>query len=380
MNMEITKNDMASITKNNLDTIEACRYCPMCRQACPSEFISYRESDTPRGRAMLLYSVCKAGKEYDEATIEAIFNCFVCGSCKSWCLGFEEGGYNIPELIKFARKDIVQRGKSPKIIEAIKTSLLDKDNPYNIEKSASFSNAIEDKKADVLYYMGAEINFRNSEIAKAIIKIFNQLKVSYGLLKNEPSSGKILDLLGYCDDAMGKAKHLYQRILDSGCKIVVVSDPLDYDAFKNDYPEWGFKFDPDIKILHLTEYLADFIKSGSLKLGKTKERITLADSEFLGHFNNVFEAPREIIKSSAGANFVEMQWNHEELKSTGEAAFTYNDQMFTQGAKLGEKISIMAKDIHAERIITLSATAKNNIGKGVDIVAIDIAEFIADLM
>lgn len=371
---------MTSISKNNLDTIKACRYCPMCRQSCPSEFISFRESDTPRGRAMLLQSVYVAEREYDKATIEAVYNCFVCGSCKSWCAGFDVGGYNIPELIKFARKDIVQRGMALEVVDSIKTSLLENDNPHHIEKSASFSQTIEESKANVIYFMGPEINFRNPEIAKAVIKIFDHLKISYTLLKNEPLSGKILDLLGYHDEALAKAGQLYERIISSGCKTVVVSDPLAYDAFKNDYPEWGFKFDPDVEIVHLTEYLADFIKSGSLKLAKTNEIITLADSEFLGRFNNVFEAPREIIKSSAGKNFVELRWNHEKLLSTGEAAFTFNDQVFTQGATLGEKIRVLVRDIPAKRIVTLSATAKNNIGNPSDVEAIDIAEFIADLI
>lgn len=371
---------MTNLSKNNLDTIKACRYCPMCKQSCPSEFISYRESDTPRGRAMLLQSIYAGGKEYTRSTIEAIYNCFVCGSCKSWCAGFEVGAYNIPELMKSARKDIVQKEMTLEVVKAMKTSLMANDNPYQQEKSAAFSQSIVEKKADILYFMGSEINFGNPEIAKAAIRIFNHLNISCTLLKNEPESGKILDLLGYTDEAIEKARHLYERIIGSCCKTVVVSDPLAYDAFKNDYPVWGFKFDPDVKIVHLSEYLAVLIQSGSLKLRKTTEKITLADSEFLGRFNNIFEEPREIIRSSAGENFVEMRWNREKLLSTGEAAFTYNDQMFMQGDKLGEKIRIQAGDINCNRIITLSATAKNNIGNQTDIKTIDIAEFVAELI
>jgi Fe-S oxidoreductase len=379
MKMEFTKNDM-KLSINNLDTIEACRYCPMCRQSCPSEFISFRESDTTRGRAILLYDIYKGEKEFNQATVEAIYNCFLCGSCWSWCEGREEGGYHIPRLIKSARKDIVKRKKALLAVEVIRKSLIENDNPYNIEKSKAFSHDLEEKKANVLYYMGEGINFKNREIAEAVIKVFNQLKISYTLFRDEPSSGKILELLGYYDDALRKAEQLHHRIINSGCKTIVVSDPLAFDVFKNDYSEWGFKFNRGIRILHLTEYLIDFIKSGSLNLNKTEEKVTLADSEFLGRFNQVFEAPREIIKSSAGANFVEMKWSHEKLLPTGEAAVTFNDQPFTQGNNLGEKISAMAKYVQAKRIITLSATAKNNIGKNTDIEAIDIAEFIAELI
>jgi hypothetical protein len=54
--------------------------------------------------------------------------------------------------------------------------------------------------------------------------------------------------------------------------------------------------------------------------------------------------------------------------------------LFTQGDKLGEKIRTQAGDINCKRIITLSATAKNNIGNHTEIKAIDIAEFVAGLL
>ncbi|MCK9412936.1 MAG: (Fe-S)-binding protein [Prolixibacteraceae bacterium] len=371
---------MTNISKNNLDTIKTCRYCPMCKQACPSAFISYRESDTPRGRSMLLHSVYYGDKEYSASAIEAVYNCFVCGSCMSWCAGFEVGGQHIPNMIRFARKDIVNRKMAPAIVEAIKASVLTNNNPYHIDQSKSFSESVTEQKAQVLYFMGSEINYKNPEIAEAVVQILKKLKVDFSLLKNEPTSGKMLDMLGYEEEALVKATELFTRISGSGCKILLVSDPLEYDGFINDFPRWGLTFAEDVKILHLSEYLAGLIKSGSLILGKTSEVTTLADSEFLGRFNHVFEAPREILKASAGENFVEMRWNREKLLSTGEAAFTFNDQMFSQGVKLGEKIRIQANDIHCKRIVTLSATAKNNIGNHTGIEAIDIAEFVAKLI
>ena len=296
------------------------------------------------------------------------------------CAGFEVGGQHIPNMIRFARKDIVNRKMAPAIVEAIKASVLTNNNPYHIDQSKSFSESVTEQKAQVLYFMGSEINYKNPEIAEAVVQILKKLKVDFSLLKNEPTSGKMLDMLGYEEEALVKATELFTRISGSGCKILLVSDPLEYDGFINDFPRWGLTFAEDVKILHLSEYLAGLIKSGSLILGKTSEVTTLADSEFLGRFNHVFEAPREILKASAGENFVEMRWNREKLLSTGEAAFTFNDQMFSQGVKLGEKIRIQANDIHCKRIVTLSATAKNNIGNHTGIEAIDIAEFVAKLI
>lgn len=371
---------MSELTKNNLDTIKACRYCPMCRQACPSEFISYRESDTPRGRAILLHNVYMAENEFDDSTIQAIYNCFVCGSCMSWCAGFEAGGYHIPEMIKSARRDIVKRGLAPGAVRQIRDSLVENNHPYPVGNAGSFTARAEEKQAEVLYLAGTGINYQNHEIGESVLKIFREIKEDFTLMNNEPSDGKILDLLGFREDARAKAEQLYKRIKATGCKMVVVSDPLTFDAFKNDYPTWGFHFEPEIKVLHFTEYIAPFITSGKLKTRKTKERVTLADSEFLGRFNNLYEAPREIIKWLAGNSFAELRWNRAEMNPAGEAAFTFNNRIFDKEPQLVEKIVTGAKEIKAEKIITLSATAKNHLRNGSDCEVVEIAEFISGLI
>jgi Fe-S oxidoreductase len=367
---------MAKITQNNLDTIAACRYCPMCRQSCPSEFISYRESDTPRGRAILLYNIYKGGKEFDRTAIEAVYNCFLCISCRSWCEGYNVKGYDIPELIKFARRDIVEKGLAPKIIEQIKISLVENNNSFGMDSSEAFTAQQNGKETgDVLYLLGEGVNYKNKEIAEAVISILDKAGIDYALLKDEPESGKILDLLGYRNEAQEKAKVLEGKIKATGCKTVVVSDPLTYDVFMKDYPEWGLNLE-GIEVMHVSQYLEKLISSGKLKVNQSAVKVTLADSEYLGRSNGVWDSPREVIKSVAGDNYVEMQWHHDYLQPAGEAAFTFDDEMFTRGEELGKKISKKAEEAGAEVIVTLSATAKRNILPTTDIKVVDIAEYV----
>jgi len=365
---------MTKLTQNNLDTLKACRYCPMCRQSCPSEFISYRESDAPRGRAILLHGVYQGGKEFEASTIDSIYNCFLCGACKSWCLGHDLGGYDIPELIKFARKDIASKGLAPQAVKDVRTSLLANDNTRNMDRKLSYTATVTEKKADILYLLGEGVNYAHFDIAEAFVQILENCKINYTLLKDEPTSGKELELLGYEEDAKKKAKIMADRIESTGCKTIVVSDPLVYDVLKNEYPAWGIELKTEI--LHVSEYLLGLINSGKLKLKQTKEKITLADSEFLGRYNDVYEAPREVIKTSAGKQFAEMQWNREYLQSAGEAAITFDDGIFAKGTVLGQKISTKAEDIHADVIVTLSAAAKRNISATTNIKVMDIAEFV----
>lgn len=369
---------MRELTQSNINTMMACRYCPMCRHACPSGLISYRESDTPRGRAILLYNVYKGGKEFDQTTIQAVYNCFLSGDCKSWCEGQETGGYDIPELILFARRDIVNRGLAPKEVLLIKDALIKYSNTKALDRELAYTNSISEKTSEVLYLLGETIDYSNHEIAKSFTKILDRLKVSYTLLKNEPTSGKELEMLGYDKEAQEAAKIMAKRIESTGCKTIVVSEPLVYDVLKNSYPVWGIELKADI--FHVSEYLQKFISSGILKLMQTQTRVTIADSEYLGRFNKVYEAPREIIKSSVADNFVEMQWHHELMQSAGEAALIFDGKLFDRGTELGRKISQKAEEISADTIVTLSAKAKINISETTDIIVNDIAEWVEKCM
>jgi len=362
--------------EKNLEVLNACRYCPMCRHVCTSGLLSNLESDFPRGRGLILYHIYKGVEEYSPDLVNSIYNCILCGCCWSNC----EGGYMMPELVKSAREDIVHLGKQPEAAKEIKDSLIEKDNPYGMDRQNSFSASMEEKKSDILYYMGPEVNYKNHEIARAAIKIFSRLKINYTILKDEPSSGKIMALLGYTADAKRKAKQVYDRIMKIRCRDIIVSDPLAYDAFKNDYKGWGFNFEGRVRVLHVSEYLALLLKEGDLKLEKIKKKVTLVDSEYLGRFNMIFEQPRDLIKASAYANFTEMRCSRERLLATGEAAFVFKGRKFSEGKKLGEKICSMAQDIGAEEIVTLSPTAKYNLKNCPDSKVLDIAEFVAELI
>ena len=362
--------------ERDINTLMACRYCPMCRHACTSGNLSNYESDFPRGRALILYNIFKGINEYDSSIVDSIYNCFLCGCCWSHCEGEV---YRIPELIKASRRDIVSAKKEPDIIKKIRESLVENDNSYDIVKKSSYKSSTE-IKAEVLYYMGADVNFKNHEIAEAVVKILNKVKENYTILENEPDCGKILSLLGYISDAKNKAKDLYKKIKITGCNTIITSCPLCYDAFKNDYPEWGFKFEPDIKIYHLSDYLYNLCIDGKIKLNKTTEKITIVDSEYLGIFNNIFESPRELIKLSAGKNFIEMKNNRKNLLATGEAAFIFKGKRFDMGEIIGEKICKIAMEAGARKIVTLSATAKNNLKKCSNLEVVEISEFVSKLI
>lgn len=355
--------------EKNIEILKSCRYCPMCRHVCTSGNLSYHESDYPRGRGLMLDKILNGNLEYNSDIVNAIYNCFLCGCCWSNC----EGNYKMHELIKSARIDIVNSGFAPQIAEDMKSKLLSGKNPFGGNNTAYQT---DERKADFLYIMGDNLKFNNHNIVRAVEDLLSKLGVKYSLLKNEPPDGKILSLLGYNQESRELAEKLYLRIKELNPKVILVSDPLLYDLLKNDFPSYGFKIGPRTRIMHISQYLAKLLKDGKLKLKKSKNRITLLDSEFLGRFNKVYDEPRKILKDIASDNFVEMRWVKDKALSAGEAAFVFNDKLFSGGNILGEKICREARDIDVETIITLSPAAKENLSGCKDIKILDIAEFV----
>jgi Fe-S oxidoreductase len=86
-------------------------------------------------------------------------------------------------------------------------------------------------------------------------------------------------------------------------KIVTLS-PHCYNTFKNDKPY----SDAKMSVQHYTQFLAEAIKQGKLKPTKSvKRKVAYHDPCFLGKRNDVFDAPRDILKSISGLELVEMK-------------------------------------------------------------------------
>ncbi len=121
-----------------------------------------------------------------------------------------------------------------------------------------------------------------------------------------------------------------------GIKKVVTACPHCFNTLKNEYPGLGGNYE----VVHHTEFLKQLLDDGRITLegGIFKgKRITFHDPCYLGRANNVYEAPRDLIRK-LDAELVEMK----NCKSRGLCCGAGGAQMFKEPEE-GEK------DINVER-------------------------------
>lgn len=300
-------------------TIDACRFCFMCRHVCTVGVVSGWESDTPRGKGLILFKLLKGYATYSDDLVETIYRCCLCGMCQSWC----EGSYTLPQAVLLARQDIVDQGKEPEGARKIRAHLMETGNPFGLPAADRFK-AIKDRDpfkghAEVLYYVGCDTAYYQPEIANAFTKILVHSGVDFTLLSDETSSGKPLTVLGYRNEAQKVAEDLAAKIRASGCKILVTTCPSSYDAFEHDYPALGAGLN-GIEVLHATGYVARLVKEKRARPGKTIDRLVAPqDSSYLCRFHDACDELRGVLGSIPGIELKEMAWTRDRAHSCGEA-------------------------------------------------------------
>ena len=242
----------------------------------------------------------------------------------------------------------------------------------------------EGKNPDILYWVGSAGSFddRAKKITKAFVKILNKAQISFGVLGTEETS---------TGDAAKRAgnEFLFQmqammniEVLNSyNVKHIVTTCPHAYNTFKNEYPSLGGKY----KVQHHSEYIFELLKSNKIKVNKNLEgqKVTYHDPCYLGRANDVYDPPRELIRS-LGVDFVEMKRNKRRSFCCGAGGA----QMFKEAEKGTNEINIVrtqeAIETNAKIIATgcpfcntMMIDGVKNLAEG-KLETKDLAELIAD--
>jgi Fe-S oxidoreductase len=125
------------------------------------------------------------------------------------------------------------------------------------------------------------------------------------------------------------------QILNSyGIKKIVTACPHCFNILKNEYPELGGSYE----VIHHATFLQQLIDEGKVKMKEggfyQGKKITYHDSCYLGRANNIYEAPRKVLKA-LDIDLVEMK----RCKSNGFCCGAGGAQMFKEEEKGDVRVS-----------------------------------------
>jgi Fe-S oxidoreductase len=250
----------------------------------------------------------------------ALWACTTCGACDYHCPVFIEHVNPIMDM----RRHLVleQEGRYPKELNTLFRGLESQANPWGLgmhtrmdwAEGLTVPTLDDNPDAEYLYYVGCFGSFdsRSKPTSVALIELFNASGLNYAVMGvTETCNGDPARRCGHEYLAQMLAEQLIENLKEAKPRKVVTQCPHCFNAFKNDYPDFGFTFD---EVIHHSELLARLVAEGKLrptaevaKLGGpvNKKKIVFHDSCYLGRYNAVYEEPRATLKSVPGVELVE---------------------------------------------------------------------------
>jgi len=172
------------------------------------------------------------------------------------------------------------------------------------------------KDLDYLFYVGSAASFdpRGQKIARAFAAILQQAGVRFGILgPAESSTGECVRRAGNEMLFQQLANELVAKLNGLGIVRIVTCDPHAFNTLKNEYPEFGGRWE----VIHHTQLIAQLIAQGRLRIEPKFERVIYHEPCYLGRHNGEFEAPRAVLRRLAKDRPLEFALNREKAMCCG---------------------------------------------------------------
>ena len=259
--------------------VYSCPACGVCIDACP---MSVRKANL-RDCTVYLTRMLRRGNERRIAEISD--KCLLCGKCSAVC----QVGVQGPEL-RIAQRERRKFALSP--------SYADLDVRPMAEAVAG--------SGGVLYFAGCMTQLTPS-ILRATGSLLDKAGVSWKMMDPDGGlcCGRPLMMAGRTEQARELIAKNLEIIRASGCDTLLLSCPICYRVFKEEYPLEG------IRVVHHSVFFQELIAAGKLPVQREDGlRLVWHDPCELGRGCGIYEQPRQAL--AAAGEVVEAGKNHAE--------------------------------------------------------------------
>jgi Fe-S oxidoreductase/nitrate reductase gamma subunit len=302
--------------KRRLD-FDACVECGRCQAACPAYM-----SGTALSPKQIIVKLKRhmhgqlPGPIHGELIkADELWACTTCMACVQECPAFIDIVDTIIDLRRFLT---LSEGALPSTAPQSLQNIQRAGNPWGLPagERLAWAQGLDvpvlqpDQEVEYLYWVGCSASYdrRNQAIARSVVKILKAAGVSFAVMQEERCHGEVGRRLG--------EEYLYQTLQQENVEAikryrfrkVITHCPHCFNTIKNEFPQFGGTYD----VLHHSQVIEELLAAGRIKPKRALDAtIAFHDSCYLGRYNGITEAPRNVAKAVPGLRLVELPRNRE---------------------------------------------------------------------